>query len=31
VLFSIDEFKEKKHLVITDKDLLLWKNDMVTI
>ena len=31
VLFSIDEFKEKKHLIITDKDLLLWKNDTVVV
>jgi hypothetical protein len=27
VLFSSDEFKEKKELIITNKDLLLWKND----
>ena len=31
VLFSIDEFKEKKHLIITDKDLLLWKHDKVVV
>jgi hypothetical protein len=31
VLFSMDEFKEKKHLIITDKDLLLWKNDTVVV
>jgi len=29
VLFLIDEFKEKKHLIITDKDLLLWKNEVI--
>lgn len=27
VLFSINEFKDKKHLIINDKDLLLWKHD----
>ena len=31
VLFSMDEFKEKKHLIITDKDLLLWKIDKVVV
>ena len=31
VLFSIDEFKEKKHLIITDKDLLLWKHDKAVV
>ena len=31
VLFSIDEFKEKKHLIINDKDLLLWKHDKVVV
>ena len=31
VLFSIDEFKEKKHLIITDNDLLLWKHDKVVV
>ena len=31
VLFSIDEFKDKKHLIITDKDLLLWKHDKAVV
>ena len=31
VLFSIDEFKEKKDLIITNKDLLLWKNDKAVV
>ena len=31
VLFSMDEFKEKKHLIINDKDLLLWKHDKVLV
>lgn len=31
VLFSIDEFIEKKDLIITNKDLLLWKHDNLII
>jgi len=31
VLFSANEFIEKKQLVITNKDLLLWKNEVVVV